>query len=129
MSSAGDASLEGLDKKAIMSKLMADPSLMNMMQAKLQGLEGAKSEFFSSLPKNIKNRIYAVRNLQKEHMHIEADFFAKMNELEREFQAKYNALYEKRSAILSGEHVSFVNFIFLFHIFDNSILGAIRCRN
>jgi len=104
MSSAGDASLEGLDKKAIMSKLMADPSLMNMMQAKLQGLEGAKSEFFSTLPQNIKNRVYAVRNLQKEHMHVEADFFAKMNELEREFQDKYNELYKKRSAILSGEH-------------------------
>lgn len=107
MSSGGDAAqngMEGLDKQAIMSKLMADPSLMNMMQAKLAGLEGAKSDFFASLPTNIKNRVYAVRNLQKEHMNIEADFYSKMNELERKFEAQYNRIYEKRANILSGDH-------------------------
>merc|ERR1711879_989970 len=81
-----------------------DPTLMNMMQAKLAGLEGAKSDFFASLPTNIKNRVYAVRNLQKEHMQVEADFYSKMNELEKTFEAQYNKIYEKRAAILSGEH-------------------------
>jgi len=106
MSSGGDASkaAEGLDKKAIMSKLMQDPALMEMMQQKLAGLEGAKSEFFASLPKHIKNRVYALRNIQREYMNVEADFYSKINDLEKEFEAKYQPLFERRSAILAGNH-------------------------
>jgi len=51
-----------------------------------------------SLPKVIKNRIHALKNLQVESAKIEAKFYEEVHELERKYSASYQPLFDKVSA-------------------------------
>jgi hypothetical protein len=47
--------------------------------------------------------VKALKKLQFESLKVEAEFFRRMNELEREYQMKYDPLFDKRRTILIGE--------------------------
>lgn len=56
----------------------------------------AKSDFvFHSLPKVVKRRVNALKNLQVKCAHIEAKFYEEVHELERKYAALYQPLFDK----------------------------------
>ena len=49
----------------------------------------------SSLPKVVKRRVHALKNLQVKCAHIEAKFYEEVHELERKYAALYQPLFDK----------------------------------
>lgn len=52
------------------------------------------AEFFS-LPKVVKRRVNALKNLQVQCAQIEAKFYEEVHELERKYAALYQPLFDK----------------------------------
>lgn len=48
-----------------------------------------------SLPKVVKRRVNALKNLQGKCAHIEAKFYEEVHELERKYAALYQPLFDK----------------------------------
>jgi len=59
---------------------------------------------YSSLPKIIKRKVDALKNLQLEHIKLQAQYNKRIQELELEFEKLHRPLYDKRAAIISGEY-------------------------
>lgn len=93
------------DNPSVMAaEAMKDPKIMQAIQEKLAGLEGMRSTFYDALPKNIKNRVNACRNIQKEFVEMEAEFYRDINQLERKYHEKFSQLYDKRNSIVAGTY-------------------------
>lgn len=60
------------------------------------------NEMVKCLPAPIQNRIVVLKNLQLEHLKLEAEFFDEVYQLEKKYQEKYQPLFEKRRHIISG---------------------------
>lgn len=97
--SAGDA-----DPKSLTAAALKDPKIMQALQEKLAGLEGMRSTFYDSLPPNIKRRVNACRNIHKDFVGIEAEFYREINALEQKYHKKYSTLYTKRTEIVQGKY-------------------------
>ncbi|VDN05880.1 unnamed protein product [Thelazia callipaeda] len=61
-------------------------------------------DYISVLPRSIKRRIQALKKLQIDGINIEAQFYERVHQLEAEFAPMFNALHEKRRAIVMGTH-------------------------
>lgn len=96
--------MEAGDAQANIQKIMKDPGMLAALQNRLMDMEGMRSPFFDNLPKNMKKRVYALRNIQKEYMGLEAEFYGEINKLEQEFHKKYERLYQKRQEIISAKY-------------------------
>lgn len=57
--------------------------------------------FLTSLPKVVKRRVNALKNLQVKCAHIEAKFYEEVHELERKYAALYQPLFDKVSGLLT----------------------------
>ncbi|XP_036399463.1 nucleosome assembly protein 1-like 4 isoform X1 [Megalops cyprinoides] len=55
-----------------------------------------------SLPKSVKRRVNALKQLQVQCAHIEAKFYEEVHELERKYAALYQPLFDKRRDVVSG---------------------------
>jgi len=98
MATSGDA------KKEQIAQFMKDPKIMRALHERLSDLEGMQSPFFESLPKTMKNRVYAIRNIQRDHVKLEAEFYNEINQVEQKFHEKYLELYDRRLNIISGKY-------------------------
>lgn len=98
---SGDASN---DQNKLIATAMQDPKMLAALQEKLQTIEGMRSNFFETLPKPIKDRVYACRNIQKDFIRLETDFYDQVNKLEKEYHEKYLATYNKRKDIIMGDY-------------------------
>lgn len=56
-----------------------------------------------NLPAGAQKRVKALKNLQLEFLKHECTFFAEVYQLERKYQDKYQAIADKRKAIIAGE--------------------------
>lgn len=92
------------DTNQTVANFMKDPKIMAALQSRLADLEGMRSPFFESLPKSMKNRVYAIRNIQKEYIQMESEFYNEVNLLEQKYHQKYQSLYARRLQILNGEY-------------------------
>lgn len=54
-------------------------------------------QLLSSLPKSVKRRVNALKNLQVNSTHIEAKFYKEVHELERKYSTLYQPLFDKVS--------------------------------
>ncbi|EDW01905.1 nucleosome assembly protein 1-like 1 [Drosophila grimshawi] len=59
-------------------------------------------ELVKSLPLPVQNRITVLKNLQLEHLKIEAEFFEEVYKLEKKYQLKYQPMFDKRKEIVVG---------------------------
>lgn len=100
--SAGDA--QESTGASMAAQAFKDPKIMQAIQEKLAGLEGMRSTFYDALPKKIKGRVNACRNIQKEFVNHEAEFYREINQLERKYNQKFGDLYNRRSQIISGKY-------------------------
>ena len=60
-------------------------------------------EMLKSFPAKIQNRITVLKNIQLEHLTLEAEFFEEVYKLEKQYHEKYQPLFDKRKLIVSGE--------------------------
>ncbi|GMR49769.1 hypothetical protein PMAYCL1PPCAC_19964, partial [Pristionchus mayeri] len=61
-------------------------------------------EMLSKLPAKVKARVAALKGLQVKSIEIEAAFYAKVHELEKQFEAEFGAVNEERRKIVAGEY-------------------------
>ncbi len=54
------------------------------------------------MPKVVKRRVNALKNLQVQCAQIEAKFYEEVHELERKYAALYQPLFDKRSEIINA---------------------------
>ncbi|CAL2041449.1 unnamed protein product [Caenorhabditis brenneri] len=66
-------------------------------------LLAANFDVISNLPKNVKQRVCALKKLQRESIKIESDFYKRVHELELEFEQKFKGIFDTRRAIVTGE--------------------------
>ncbi|XP_043195431.1 nucleosome assembly protein 1-like 1 [Amphibalanus amphitrite] len=85
------------------AQLMRNPAVLAALQGRLDGL-GSPSSYIESLPKVVKRRVKALKNIQLKATHIEADFYKEVQALECKYHKLYTPLYEQRTQILSGAY-------------------------
>uniref|UniRef100_A0A8C3GC75 Nucleosome assembly protein 1-like 1 n=1 Tax=Cyclopterus lumpus TaxID=8103 RepID=A0A8C3GC75_CYCLU len=84
--------------------MMQNPQILAALQERLDGLNGSTSGYMESLPKVVKRRVNALKNLQVKCAHIEAKFYEEVHELERKYAALYQPLFDKRSDIVKAAY-------------------------
>ncbi|XP_067906180.1 nucleosome assembly protein 1-like 1 isoform X2 [Heterodontus francisci] len=99
-----DEASEDADNKArqLTVQMMQNPRILAALQERLDGLVGNPSGYIESLPKIVKKRVNALKNLQVKCAHIEAKFYAEVHELQRRYAALYQPLFDKRSDIINA---------------------------
>uniref|UniRef100_A0A8C4DS60 Nucleosome assembly protein 1-like 1 n=2 Tax=Dicentrarchus labrax TaxID=13489 RepID=A0A8C4DS60_DICLA len=85
-------------------QMMQNPQILAALQERLDGLNGSPSGYMESLPKVVKRRVNALKNLQVKCAHIEAKFYEEVHELERKYAALYQPLFDKRSDIVKAAY-------------------------
>uniref|UniRef100_A0A8C2AH77 Nucleosome assembly protein 1-like 1 n=1 Tax=Cyprinus carpio TaxID=7962 RepID=A0A8C2AH77_CYPCA len=85
-------------------QMMQNPQILAALQERLDGLVGSPSGYMESLPKVVKRRVNALKNLQVKCAHIEAKFYEEVHELERKYAALYQPLFDKRSDIVRAAY-------------------------
>ncbi|QPG74302.1 hypothetical protein FOA43_001628 [Brettanomyces nanus] len=93
-----------MEDEELRQKLLTNPLLLSAIEGKLNTLIGQDSGYVEKLPKNVKNRVYGLKSLQKEQFKLEAEFQQELLELERKFHGKFAPLYVKRGEIVVGKH-------------------------
>uniref|UniRef100_A0A8D3AXR8 Nucleosome assembly protein 1-like 1 n=1 Tax=Scophthalmus maximus TaxID=52904 RepID=A0A8D3AXR8_SCOMX len=89
---------------ALTVQMMQNPQILAALQERLDGLNGSPSGYMESLPKVVKRRVNALKNLQVKCAHIEAKFYEEVHELERKYAALYQPLFDKRSDIVKAAY-------------------------
>lgn len=75
-----------------------------------------------SLPKAVKRRVNALKNLQVKSAHIEAKFYEEVHELERKYAALYQPLFDK-VRVVSQDRVNFMFIIKLLNFLKHCFCG------
>eukprot|EP00250_Pteridium_aquilinum_P008919 c18306_g2_i2 orf=648-1739(-) len=76
--------------------------LASALKDKLHSLTGVSSGYIESLPPNIKKRVVALQEIQKQHDEHEAKFFEERAALVAKYEKLYVPLYDKRNEIVNG---------------------------
>uniref|UniRef100_A0AAY4DC03 Nucleosome assembly protein 1-like 4 n=1 Tax=Denticeps clupeoides TaxID=299321 RepID=A0AAY4DC03_9TELE len=82
-------------------QVMQNPQALADLQDRLDSISHGPS-IMESLPRPVRRRINALRNLQVKSTHIEAKFYEEVHELERKYAFLYQPLFDKRKDIVSG---------------------------
>jgi len=82
--------------------ILQNPGTLAALQAGLNRIIGQQSGYIQSLPKPVKRRIKALKNIQVECAKVEGLFYEKVHALECEFAEKFKPLFDKRRNIMNG---------------------------
>ncbi|KAJ7373552.1 Nucleosome assembly protein 1-like 1 [Desmophyllum pertusum] len=82
--------------------MLQNPQLLAALQGGLGRIVGQQSGYIQSLPKPVKRRIKALKNIQVECCKVEGLFYERVHALECEFAEKFKPLFEKRQKIVNG---------------------------
>ncbi|XP_028812006.1 nucleosome assembly protein 1-like 4b isoform X1 [Denticeps clupeoides] len=88
-------------KGKVGDQVMQNPQALADLQDRLDSISHGPS-IMESLPRPVRRRINALRNLQVKSTHIEAKFYEEVHELERKYAFLYQPLFDKRKDIVSG---------------------------
>ncbi|XP_073778624.1 nucleosome assembly protein 1-like 1-A [Danio rerio] len=99
-----DAEEDNSKARQLTRQMMQNPQILAALQERLDGLVGSPSGYMESLPKVVKRRVNALKNLQVKCDHIEAKFYEEVHELERKYAALYQPLFDKRSEIVRAAY-------------------------
>ncbi|KAL4613461.1 nucleosome assembly protein 1-like 4 isoform X1 [Arapaima gigas] len=86
----------------VSSQAMEDPQALAALQDRLDSVSHTPSTILESLPKSVKRRVNALKQLQVQCAHIEAKFYEEVHELERKYAALYQPLFDKRRDVITG---------------------------
>jgi hypothetical protein len=62
------------------------------------------NEFLEKLPLSQKKRVCALKKIQLASIEVEAEFYERVHQLEKEFEAKFNQFYDQRKKIVAGTY-------------------------
>jgi len=65
--------------------------------------EPVNFEMLSALPKSVKDRVKALKTLQVKSISVEAEFYAKVHNLEKEFEQKFSKIFDERRKLVVGD--------------------------
>ncbi|XP_064193109.1 nucleosome assembly protein 1-like 4a isoform X1 [Anguilla rostrata] len=82
-------------------QVMQNPQALAALQDRLDNVLHTPSTI-ESLPKSVKRRVNALKQLQVRCAHIEAQFYEEVHELERKYAALYLPLFDKRKDVVTG---------------------------
>ncbi|KAG8434322.1 hypothetical protein GDO86_012631 [Hymenochirus boettgeri] len=89
-------------KDKLTDQIMQNPQVLAALQERLDSVSQTPSGYIEMLPKAVKRRINALKQLQEKCAHIEAKFYEEVHELERKYAALYEPLFENRREIVTG---------------------------
>ncbi|XP_018106202.1 nucleosome assembly protein 1-like 1-B isoform X1 [Xenopus laevis] len=90
--------------RQLTAQMMQNPQVLAALQERLDDLVGTPTGYIESLPKVVKRRVNALKNLQVKCAQIEAKFYEEVHELERKYAALYQPFFEKRSDIINASY-------------------------
>lgn len=94
--------MESIDEEEttneVSNRILKYPDVLAALQAE------RNIEMLAKLPKEVKRRIKALKRLQLEATHLEAQFFEEVHATECKYHKLYMPLYQKRSLIVAGEY-------------------------
>ncbi|XP_038620198.1 nucleosome assembly protein 1-like 4 isoform X2 [Tachyglossus aculeatus] len=91
------------DKDQLADQVMQNPQALAALQERLDSTAHTPSSYIETLPKAVKRRIDALKQLQVKCAHIEARFYEEVHDLERKYAAFYQPLFDKRRDFVTGE--------------------------
>ncbi|AAS52576.2 AEL109Wp [Eremothecium gossypii ATCC 10895] len=91
-----------INEEEINAALAKNPQLLATIQGKLGSLLGQDSGYIASLPRKVKDRLYALKKLQQDIFQLEKEFQLEMFQLEHKYLLKYAPLHARRAAIVKG---------------------------
>ena len=83
---------------------MKNPQLLAAVQAQLNGLVGEGTGYIEALPKCVRRRINALKNIQVEFAKVEGKFYEEAHLLEMKYAELFKPLYEKRKDIVNASY-------------------------
>uniref|UniRef100_A0A673TUC7 Nucleosome assembly protein 1 like 1 n=1 Tax=Suricata suricatta TaxID=37032 RepID=A0A673TUC7_SURSU len=75
--------------------MMQNPQILAALQERLDGLVETPTGYIESLPRVVKRRVNALKNLQVKCAQIEAKFYEEVHDLERKYAVLYQPLFDK----------------------------------
>ncbi|KAJ6665067.1 hypothetical protein lerEdw1_005298 [Lerista edwardsae] len=92
----------GDKKEKLADQVMQNPQVLAALQERLDNAPHTPSSYIETLPKAVKRRIDALKQLQVKCAHIEAKFYEEVHDLERKYAALYQPLFDKRKEFIAG---------------------------
>ncbi|XP_070620799.1 nucleosome assembly protein 1-like 4 isoform X2 [Erythrolamprus reginae] len=92
----------GDKKEKLADQVMQNPQVLAALQDRLDNAPHTPSSYIETLPKAVKRRIDALKQLQVKCAHIEAKFYEEVHDLERKYAALYQPLFDKRRDFVIG---------------------------
>ncbi|XP_061269777.1 nucleosome assembly protein 1-like 1 [Bos javanicus] len=83
-------------------QMMQNPQILAALQERLDGLVETPTGYVESLPRVVKRRVNALKNLQVKCAQIEAKFYEEVHDLERKYAVLYQPLFDKRFEIINA---------------------------
>ncbi|MXQ91601.1 hypothetical protein E5288_WYG001778 [Bos mutus] len=83
-------------------QMMQNPQILAALQERLDGLVETPTGYVESLPRVVKRRVNALKNLQVKCAQIEAKFYEEVHDLERKYSVLYQPLFDKRFEIINA---------------------------
>ena len=83
-------------------QMMQNPQILAALQERLDGLVETPTGYIESLPRVVKRRVNALKNLQVKCAQIEARFYEEVHDLERKYAVLYQPLFDKRFEIINA---------------------------
>ena len=77
-------------------QMMQNPQILAALQERLDGLVETPTGYIESLPRVVKRRVNALKNLQVKCAQIEAKFYEEVHNLERKYAVLYQPLFDKQ---------------------------------
>ncbi|MEJ1277205.1 nucleosome assembly protein 1-like 1 [Cricetulus griseus] len=91
-----------LKARQLTVQMMQNPQILAALQERLDGLVDTPTGYIESLPKVVKRRVNALKNLQVKCAQIEAKFYEEVHDLERKYAVLYQPLFDKRFEIINA---------------------------
>ncbi|MXQ90499.1 hypothetical protein E5288_WYG016326 [Bos mutus] len=92
-----------LESEKLTDQVMQNPQVLAALQERLDNVSHTPSSYIETLPKAVKRRINALKQLQVKCAHIEAKFYEEVHDLERKYAALYQPLFDKRREFITGD--------------------------
>ncbi|XP_077901508.1 nucleosome assembly protein 1-like 4 isoform X2 [Ictidomys tridecemlineatus] len=102
-SAAPETQLEGSPAEKLTDQVMQNPQVLAALQERLDSVSHTPSSYIETLPRAVKRRINALKQLQVRCAHIEAKFYEEVHDLERKYAALYQPLFDKRREFITGD--------------------------
>ncbi|XP_024605171.1 nucleosome assembly protein 1-like 4 isoform X2 [Neophocaena asiaeorientalis asiaeorientalis] len=98
-----EAAKNASNTEKLADQVMQNPQVLAALQERLDSVSHTPSSYIETLPKAVKRRINALKQLQVKCAHIEAKFYEEVHDLERKYAALYQPLFDKRREFITGD--------------------------